>query len=166
MNNISRTRVPIHAQTILALNSGSSSLKLSLYQFHNGTFEKLAVGEAEEIGSDSGRVTLKNDRAILLQQTRNFTNADNAAEFLLDSISKNGLPNPDLIGHRIVHGGPSLREHTIITPDVLRRLDAAIPFAPLHLPPALEVVRHTMQRFAGTPQIACLDTAFHRTLPE
>lgn len=123
-------------------------------------------GEAEEIGSDKGRMTLKGNKETLLQESRNFAGAELAAEFLVGFLAKKQFPNPDVVGHRIVHGGPKLRDHQLITPDVLKTLEQAVPFAPLHLPPALEVVRYTMQRFSGIPQIACLDTAFHRTLPE
>jgi len=153
-------------QTILALNSGSSSLKLSLYRFQNGTFGRLASGQAEEIGSDKGQVTLKGDRDTLLKESRNFAGTEDAARFLIGFLAERKFPNPDAVGHRIVHGGPRLREHQVITPEVLKTLERAVPFAPLHLPPALEVLRHSMQRFPGIPQIACFDTAFHRTLPE
>jgi acetate kinase len=153
-------------QTILALNSGSSSLKLSLYRFQNGTFSRLVSGQAEEIGSDKGQVTLKSDRETLLKESRNFAGTEDAAKFLIGFLVERKFPNPDAIGHRIVHGGPQLREHQVITPEVLTMLERAVPFAPLHLPPALEVLRYSMQRFRGIREIACFDTAFHRTLPE
>jgi len=111
-------------------------------------------------------VALKSDSEILLQEAKNFAGAEEAAEFLIGILAEHTFPNPTLVGHRLVHGGPKLRDHQVITPNVLAALDQALPFAPLHLPPALEVVRHTMQRFPGIPQIACFDTAFHRTLPE
>lgn len=153
-------------QTILALNSGSSSLKLSLYRFQNGTFDRLVSGQAEEIGSDKGQVTLKGDRETLLKESRSFADTEDAAKFLIGFLAERKFPNPDVVGHRIVHGGPQLREHQVITPEVLKTLERAVPFAPLHLPPALEVLRHSLQRFPGVPQIACFDTAFHCTLPE
>lgn len=151
---------------ILALNSGSSSLKLSLYEFRSGTIARLAVGEAEEIGSNKGRVKLSTDRSVLVDKSGGLESAEQAAKFLLDVLKQKGFAAPDIVGHRIVHGGPGLREHQLITPEVLQMLDEAVLFAPLHLPPSLEVVRHTIERFAGVPQVACFDTAFHRTLPE
>lgn len=153
-------------KTILALNSGSSSLKLSLYEFQNGTPSKLASGAAEEIGSASGRITLKRNDEVLLQQNRAFSNSEQAAEFLFATLKQNQLPEPDVIGHRIVHGGPQLGEHQVITARVLNLLQAAVPFAPLHLPAALEVVHYTKRRFPKAAQVACFDTAFHTTLPE
>jgi len=65
-----------------------------------------------------------------------------------------------------VHGGPHLRKHQRITPEVLRQLEKAAVFVPLHLPPALHVLRQAMSDFPDAPHIACFDTAFHRTMPE
>src|SRR5207302_7995203 len=65
-----------------------------------------------------------------------------------------------------VHGGPTLREHQQITPEVLRRLEGAALFAPLHVPTALSMIREVQRHFPGVPQFACFDTAFHRTMPE
>jgi acetate kinase len=76
------------------------------------------------------------------------------------------MPAPAAVGHRVVHGGPGLRSHCVIDADVLRRLTEAVPFAPLHIPPALEVIRLAQANFPGRPQIACFDTAFHVGLPE
>ncbi len=73
---------------------------------------------------------------------------------------------PAAIGHRIVHGGPTLRRHCLIDERVLGALDAAVAFAPLHAPAALAVIRYAQQHFAGVPQVACFDTAFHADLPE
>jgi acetate kinase len=75
-------------------------------------------------------------------------------------------PAPAAIGHRVVHGGPTLRRHCLIDDAVLHTLDAAVAFAPLHLPPALAVMRYARQHFPGLPQAACFDTAFHADMPE
>src|SRR6202022_47966 len=76
------------------------------------------------------------------------------------------LPGPPSVGHRIVHGGPALREHQKITPRVLEQLEAAAHFAPLHVPAVVVLIREAQRLFPGVPQFACFDTAFHRTLPE
>lgn len=73
---------------------------------------------------------------------------------------------PAAVGHRLVHGGPRFAAPVRITPAVLTELDALTPFAPLHLPPALEVVRAVERLLPGVPQVACFDTAFHSTLPD
>jgi acetate kinase len=76
------------------------------------------------------------------------------------------LPVPSAIGHRVVHGGPQLRQHCLITDSVLRQLVAANVFAPLHTPAALSVIRFAQEHFPDLPQAACFDTAFHAALPE
>ncbi len=72
----------------------------------------------------------------------------------------------DAIGHRVVHGGPSLLAHCCIDDDVLERIRAAAPFAPLHTAPALAAIKHARKQYPDTPQVACFDTAFHAGLPD
>ena len=75
-------------------------------------------------------------------------------------------PPPDIVGHRIVHGGAKVRDHCLIDDAVMDDLDAAKALAPLHVPPALAGVRWARARFPGLPQVACLDTAFHAGMPD
>ena len=151
---------------VLSLNSGSSSLKFGLYTLQGSVEERLASGSAEGLGTQQGRVSLRKGDQTLLKEDRTFSGSKEAAGFLLKALTDQSLPAPSIIGHRIVHGGPRLREHRRITPEVLKELEEAIPFAPIHLPPALDVIYLSMERFANAPQVACLDTAFHRTMPE
>jgi acetate kinase len=72
----------------------------------------------------------------------------------------------------VVHGGLNLRRHCLIDDSVLRQIEAATAFAPLHNTPALSVIRSAQEHFPKLPQVACFDTAFHagmqdvaRTLP-
>jgi acetate kinase len=81
-------------------------------------------------------------------------------------LSEISLPKLRGIGHRVVHGGPSLTTHQTITPRLLETLASAAHFAPLHVPAALELIRQTQQLFPGVKQFACFDTAFHGTMPE
>jgi len=68
-------------------------------------------------------------------------------------------------GHRIVHGGPDL-DHSVLVDDAsLARIEAVSPLAPLHNPPALDVLKGLQRRFPGVPNVACFDTAFHRSHP-
>jgi len=128
---------------VLALNSGSSSLKYGLY----------AVGpdDAEELLSAAIE-----------------TGAPDAASFAAIELALEtaGLPAPTAIGHRVVHGGPHLQRHCRVDADVIAKLEAALPFAPLHGPAALALLRLAGAHFPGLPQVACFDTAFHTTLPD
>src|SRR5262249_29780670 len=70
------------------------------------------------------------------------------------------------IGHRIVHGGPHHDRPTVVDDRLLADLRAAVPFAPLHLPAALDAIGTLTARRPELPQVVCFDTAFHRTMPE
>ena len=154
---------------ILALNGGSSSLKFGLYDLHTGAPEVVLKGEAEGIGgSAQAGVQLRIEDAhgsVLHSSEEHFSDLRSAANRLLDTLAPQ-LQSVTAIAHRIVHGGPEVRKHQLITPDLRAKLEAAKDFAPLHTPPALAVVDVTTERFPHTLQVACLDTAFHRTLPE
>jgi Acetokinase family len=65
-----------------------------------------------------------------------------------------------------VYGGRNLCRHCVIDNAVLRQLEWAAAFAPLHNPPALSVIRFVQEQFPQLPQVACLDTAFHAAMPE
>ena len=121
---------------VLALNSGSSSLKFGLYRVTASSAEMLISGQIEEIRQ------------------------------IGECLANHDLPAPTAIGHRIVHGGPRLRHHCLIDQSVLRELKAATAYAPLHLPAALSVIRFAREHFPEAAQVACFDTAFHADLPE
>jgi acetate kinase len=70
------------------------------------------------------------------------------------------------VGHRIVHGGPKLCAHQLITPQVLDQLRSATDFAPLHIPQALTLITSAQSIFPSAAHYACFDDAFHRTIPE
>ncbi len=76
-----------------------------------------------------------------------------------------GVPAPGAIGHRIVHGGPSLWQPSLIDDAVLADIEAAGVFAPRHQPAALAGISLCAGAFPGVPQVACFDTAFHHNLP-
>ena len=154
------------ASTVLSLNSGSSSLKLGLYSFHNGKAERLIWGEAEELGSRNGRLWLLGVVELKSNEASSVASAGAAAQFLIQKLLKSSIQKPGAVGHRIVHGGPKLRTHQPITSEVITQLNEAIPFAPLHLPPALDVLKRAMEVFPNVSHIACFDTAFHRTMPD
>ena len=76
-----------------------------------------------------------------------------------------GLPSPDAVAHRVVHGGEELRAATWVDDDVRRRLQELIALAPLHQPRALAAIDAVARRLGGIRTAACFDTAFHATLP-
>lgn len=133
------------ALPVLALNSGSSSLKYGLYSVAEATAGIMLQGAVETQPGGGLLEALREIRSIL---------------------GRSGLPAPTAIGHRVVHGGPSLRRHCLIDESIVGKLTLATPFAPLHMPATLAVIRFAQENFPGIPQAACFDTAFHAGLPD
>ena len=151
---------------VLALNSGSSSLKFGLYRVGPTKAALLLTGGAEAIGGEGSQFCTQDLRNYgrLVETSPILTQREAIArigKFLDDS----GAPAPVAIGHRVVHGGPKLRQHCLIDGQVMQQLDAASAFAPLHTPVALSVIRFARKHFPALPQIACFDTTFHIDLP-
>jgi acetate kinase len=152
---------------VFVLNSGSSSLKFGVFAEADGDVQALYRGAAEGIGTGQGKIWLRAvDGKTLLEEKRVFSGQVEVAQAVAEKLSTMALPKLEGIAHRLVHGGPSLTAHQKITPEVLRTLESAAHFAPLHVPAALELIRETQQLFPGVAQFACFDTAFHRSLPE
>ncbi len=154
------------APHVLCVNSGSTSLKLAVFRFAADGEERLLDAEVSGIGDAGGGLRVR--RPALAEERTQCRFADHGAALtaLLPLLERNGLPVPDAIGHRLVHGGPAHRTPERITPALLLELEAVIPLAPLHLPPALEAIRACSAYFPARPQVACFDTGFHRDLPQ
>jgi acetate kinase len=152
---------------VLALNSGSSSLKFGLCLVGSSRTEMQLSGEAESIGDKKGKFHARDSREnALLSETVSIPSQREAIIRVGRLLADSNLPAPAAIGHRIVHGGPKLRQHCLIDDLVLRQLEAATAFAPLHIPSALSVIRFAQEHFPGLPQVACFDTTFHAELAE
>lgn len=152
---------------VLALNSGSSSLKFGLYRVGPTKADLLLTGEAEAIGGEGSQFHAQNLRNnALLVETSPIPTQREAIARIGKFLDDSGAPAPVAIGHRVVHGGPKLRQHCLIDGQVMQQLDAASAFAPLHMPVALSVIRFARKHFPALPQIACFDTTFHIDLPD
>lgn len=152
---------------VLALNSGSSSLKFGVFEGDANKAELVCEGEAEEIGREGSRFSLQS-KPNGEKQTEDVKIADAAAalEFVFHAFDRHGISKADAVGHRVVHGGKEVRDHALITPQVRANLQGAADFAPLHVPAALRLIDECEKRMGNVPQAACLDTAFHRTMPD
>ena len=151
---------------ILVLNSGSSSLKFGVFARQGGSEETLFSGGASDIGESSASLKIRSaDRKVDITEQTGMGSQGDALREIARVLRQYVRQMPVAVGHRIVHGGPHLREHQRMTPEVLKQLEDATHFAPLHIPQSLELVRQAGQTFAGVPQFACFDTAFHRSLP-
>lgn len=152
--------------TVLVLNCGSSSLKFALFAVGAAEAETLIEGEAQAIGAPQAAFSARAaDRAPISIDGPIADHAE-AARRVFALLAEQRASAPVAVGHRIVHGGPSVRHHCVIDPQVLQALEAARAFAPLHGPAALEVVRLAQAHFDHCPHVACLDTAFHFGLPD
>jgi acetate kinase len=156
----------VDSHHILALNSGSSSLKFALYEF-SGARERLLVrGEVEEIGGQSGRFWLRAaDGSSIVDQIRPTPDHQTALQMALDGLKKGSYASPAGIGHRVVHGGAHSAPEKV-TAQILADLHHLVPLAPLHLPAEIKIIEAVASQAPNVPQVACFDTAFHRRLPE
>jgi len=147
--------------TVLALNCGSSSLKFGLYASTGSATRLLWEGEAEEIGSARGTLWLAQNNERTGQQ---LCFESHTAAF--EHITRNMPCAPHAVGHRFVHGGLAVRDHSLVTNALVEQLRSAAAFAPLHVPTALAVLEAARQKMPAAPQAVCLDTAFHRSMPD
>ena len=158
---------PAAGDLILAVNSGSSSLKFGLFAEENGEETVVLRGGADGIGKPDGRLRVEDSAGrVLLDEGYSLDTQAKALEESLHALVKFADSTPVAVGHRVVHGGPHLREHQRITNNLIATLEAAVHFAPLHIPAALELIRETERLLPGAQQFACFDTAFHVTMPE
>ncbi|MET0331211.1 MAG: acetate kinase [Dyella sp.] len=151
-------------RTVLALNVGSSSVKFAVFAQSGQNVLPLREGSLRQEG-DHHWIEAKQGDDDDLSSRFSRPRDGSRLETLLDWINAQQLPAPIAIGHRVVHGGVALREHIRIDADVLQQLENACVFAPLHVPPALTLIREAMATRPHLPHVACLDTTFHRTLP-
>ena len=152
---------------MLALNSGSSSLKFGLYRVDSSQTQRLIAGEAESIGEEAAVFHAEDPKGVsLLRESAALPSQKDAVIRIARLLTDMKMPIPQSIGHRIVHGGPKLKRHCVINDSVLDELNAAVAFAPLHMPPALSVIRFSRAHFPGVSQVACFDTSFHAHMPD
>jgi len=154
---------------ILAVNSGSSSLKFGLYRQPSGDCnpQLLLAGGASGIGHSNGQLEIKDPAGKkLLDEAYKLNSQGHALKEILGVMDRLGHPRPSAIGHRVVHGGPHLRDHQRIDNALLEKLEAATQFAPIHIPAAIALIRETEKLLPDVGQYACFDTAFHSTMPE
>ncbi|PHV10220.1 acetate/propionate family kinase [Chitinimonas sp. BJB300] len=155
---------------LLTLNAGSSSLKFAVYTPQ--PLQLVCKGQIENLGhlSDNSHSLFHARSAtgnILADTEIAGHDHRSALQYLLGWLAKQaaGL-HPTAVAHRIVHGGSRYNAAVVIDSEVLTHLTSLTPLAPLHQPHGLAGVECMAALLPHTPQIACFDTAFHRTQPE
>lgn len=151
---------------ILVLNSGSSSIKFSIYDAGSATRVRLFDGAVDGIGTDFGTFWIKKDGTALIDKKLPLPSRAVAFGLVADALNSGRFPAPAGIGHRMVSGGPTVRENQRITPELIDEMEKYTAFAPLHTPIAIYIMRESLRLFQGVPNFVCLDSYFHRTMPE
>jgi acetate kinase len=150
---------------ILTINGGSSSIKFALYQT-TGPLQRSLAGQVERIGSPGAKLTF-NDLVRNLHGSRGMEASDHqsAAASLIDWLEAQvGFGSVTAVGHRVVHG-MNYSEPQRVTPELLDELHRISPYDPDHLPAEIELIEAFRRRHPNLLQVACFDTAFHRTMP-
>jgi acetate kinase len=152
---------------VLVLNSGSSSIKFSVYEAGSGERTKLVEGAVDGIGTDQGKFWIKDANGKkLVDQTPALPTRAVAFKLVADALHSGDFPAPAAIGHRMVCGGPTVQENQLITPALIDEMESYTAFAPLHTPIACYIMRESLRLFPGVRNFVCLDSYFHRTMPE
>ena len=152
--------------SILAINSGSSSLRFALFKVGE-SLPQILIGKFDRIGFPDAKLSFT-DVLANKSDERMVDALDHVAcvPLLVELLEKKtGLDSVSTIGHRVVHGGPRYRDAVRVDGAVLEELRRISPFAPNHLPDAIALMEVFTAKFPQVPQIACFDTAFHSALP-
>jgi acetate kinase len=148
------------------INAGSSSVKFSFYEGER----RLLTGQVDGIGAHLSASATGPD-GEKLDPPELGTKPPTVPSEVLPAImpwarEKLGDRQLDALGHRVVHGGLHHSRPARVTPELLAELEALVPLAPLHEPHNLAPIKMAMTLDSELPQVACFDTAFHRTAPE
>lgn len=153
----------------LTLNAGSSSLKFALYDLDGpgGEPAEIALGAIEAIGAHP-RLKGRFGPDELARELRPAEACDHAGALATAlALLRERFPEAKAaaVGHRVVHGGTGFAAPVVVTPAVLEELRALSPFAPIHQPYNIAGIEAATAAFPDAVQVACFDTAFHRTHP-
>jgi len=151
---------------ILTINSGSSSLKFSLFEMEKESV--LAKGRIEKIGEGDSKAILHFSENKV-EIAKNVENHLQAVTFLEEILAKykilENFDSLDAVGHRVVHGGEEFKDSVIITKEVIEKIRSLFHLAPLHNPANLIGIEAIRKRSPSLLQVAVFDTSFHSTLP-
>lgn len=153
---------------ILVINAGSSSLKFQVHHINEDrTLSLLLGGKLTGIGGSRPSFQVKGSAGVQLvdQALQREQAADlGAAQEIMASWLQERIPEPPVaVGHRIVHGGPQMTRSVLVTQEIIDYLDSLVPLAPLHQHNNLAPVHVLFEHWPEIRQVACFDTAFHRT---
>ena len=154
---------------VLVLNCGSSSIKYKLYDMT--TKEVMAQGGIEKLGLPDSflKFTLADGSKKIIE--KNMPEHTVGVELILEVLTNSeygcikSLDEIEAVGHRLVHGGEKFNTSVVITPEVIKQMEACTDLAPLHNPANLKGVAAITKILPNVPQVGVFDTAFHQTMP-
>lgn len=154
---------------VLVLNSGSSSIKFQLIEMPSEVL--ICSGIVERIGQKDAAVTYKTKQTTI-NETTNIKSYNDGLQKIADLLRdpESGVIKDTndihVVGHRVVHGGNSFSDTTLITPEVKQEIKKFSSLAPLHNPNNLEGIIVAEELFRQASQVAVFDTAFHQSIPQ
>ncbi len=150
---------------VLTINGGSSSIRFAVYEAGE-TLRRRLKGKIDRIGV-AGTSLIVNEPEEQPAARSRLAAADHrtAVAFLLDWLEAQPVfASVKVVGHRVVHGMKH-SEPERVTPKLLAELRRITPYDPDHLPREIGLIEALQRRHPTLPQVACFDTAFHRTMP-
>lgn len=154
---------------VLVINCGSSSLK---FQLIDSISEKvLAKGLCERIGIDGSRISYTPFDGEKEERETPMPTHNEAIKNVIDALVNEDtgvikdLSEVGAVGHRVVHGGEYFSQSTLVTEDVIKKIEECSDLAPLHNPANIIGIRACMKAMPDTPNVVVFDTAFHQTMP-
>ncbi len=163
-------KIKLTRMTILVLNCGSSSVK---YQVINGSTKQWLVrGNISRIGEENSEIWQQKNKGGQVRFSKPIKDHQQAIQQILEGLlSKATGVIKDIselfaVGHRVVHGGEYFSQPTLITDEVLERIEECSQLAPLHNPPQIKGIQACRKLLPGIPEVAVFDTAFHQSMPK
>ncbi|MET4331379.1 acetate kinase [Bradyrhizobium sp. i1.15.2] len=153
--------------TILVVNAGSSSVKFQVFSVDGrGALDRQIKGQVDGVGTRPRMRAADAGGGVIADRTYPAEQAPDVSAALAIAgawLREELRIAPVAVGHRVVHGGPDYDGPVLLDAAVVSRLDRLSPLAPLHQPHNLAPIRSIMANFPDLPQVACFDTAFHRS---
>ncbi|MGL5676728.1 MAG: acetate kinase [Cellulosilyticaceae bacterium] len=155
---------------VLVVNCGSSSLKYQLLNMENESV--IAKGICERIGIDGSFIKHETEGQDSVKSVTEIPNHKVAFERMIEKLTTGetacikSIDEIDAVGHRVVHGGEKFSESVVITPEVIKGIEACSELAPLHNPANLTGIHASEELMPNVPMVAVFDTAFHQTMPK
>ncbi len=168
LDDSSNTGHPRAMNAVLTINRGSSSLKFAAYAVHDGDVsDRQLLGAIQRIGRPNAVFSATNLRTgERFSETLDPRQHGDCVAYLTDWLTQHAsLRDMGAIGHRVVHGGPRFYEPRRVDQPLLDELKKISDFDPEHLPAEIQLIEAIAARWPRVPQVACFDTAFHRSMP-